>query len=278
MVEQDRSTAIRLERMGMGMLSPEQGLSVMATLMGQTLGRGVGVLTRQQAQVAANPFMWRKLLGQMAVVPSLFAEFDTGSWDCRLFCAEQQMSAPVLIAQESEINEIHSHVMSAVRGVIGFDVNPAEPLLDTGLDSLTVVEFKSAVTNNTGVELPATAAFDYPSVDCIASYIHSQLRGNRHAETKLVDTCTSGGSESRTHSFQGVALLVNIATCTDGNEGRKYPAHVLDVDDEKKICKVLLLDGDNKGVKMVVPIHATSQTARPKKKPSGLGIVIGGRG
>ena len=47
--------------------------------------------------------------------------------------------------------------MQAVRGVLGSDVGPNEPLMDAGLDSLGAVEFKNAIAAGIGVELPVTA-------------------------------------------------------------------------------------------------------------------------
>ena len=65
--------------------------------------------------------------------------------------------------------------MAAVQSVLGADIGVDEPLMDAGLDSLGAVELKNAIAAEVGVELPVTAAFYYPSVAAIASYLASHV-------------------------------------------------------------------------------------------------------
>ena len=44
-------------------------------------------------------------------------------------------------------------------------------------DSLGAVEFRQQLTASLGVELPVTAAFDYPSVAALAGFLGSQDGG-----------------------------------------------------------------------------------------------------
>eukprot|EP00959_Pyramimonas_sp_CCMP1952_P038616 808241-Pyramimonas_sp.AAC.1 len=61
--------------------------------------------------------------------------------------------------------------------------------MDAGLDSLGAVELKNAIAANLGVELPVTAAFDYPSVGAIAKYLASQVTAP--ADPELQDSATT---------------------------------------------------------------------------------------
>ena len=48
-------------------------------------------------------------------------------------------------------------------------------LLQAGLDSLGAVEFRNAVSAAFAIDVPATAAFDYPTIAFLAAHICSQV-------------------------------------------------------------------------------------------------------
>jgi acyl carrier protein len=74
-------------------------------------------------------------------------------------------------------SSISSLVASTVSAVLGPDVNPDEPLMASGLDSLGAVELRNSLQAQLppGLELPATLLFDFPSVNAISGYIASQV-------------------------------------------------------------------------------------------------------
>lgn len=47
---------------------------------------------------------------------------------------------------------------------MGAEVAPDQPLMSAGLDSLGAVELRNGVSAKFGVSLPATVAFDYPTL------------------------------------------------------------------------------------------------------------------
>ena len=47
--------------------------------------------------------------------------------------------------------------------------------MEAGLDSLGIGELRAAVQRAFAVDLPATAAFDYPTTAALAEYIHPLL-------------------------------------------------------------------------------------------------------
>lgn len=58
-----------------------------------------------------------------------------------------------------------------VEGIIGSAVDETSQFMAEGLDSLGAVELRTAVQSRLGVELPATVAFDYPSIQVYSSYL-----------------------------------------------------------------------------------------------------------
>lgn len=60
-------------------------------------------------------------------------------------------------------------------GLLGFNINADEPLMDAGLDSIGAVELRNSVSEKYGVDLPATVTFDHPSVSALAQYLAAQV-------------------------------------------------------------------------------------------------------
>ena len=69
-----------------------------------------------------------------------------------------------------------------------------QPLMEAGLDSIGAVELRNAVNTKLGIELPATATFDYPSADALARFVVQQTApmseslGHQQQPTQAVAT------------------------------------------------------------------------------------------
>lgn len=62
-----------------------------------------------------------------------------------------------------------------VVGILGTTVDPEQPLMEAGLDSLGAVDLRNALMARYNLELPATATFDFPTVAAMAQHIAASM-------------------------------------------------------------------------------------------------------
>ena len=65
-------------------------------------------------------------------------------------------------------------VTAVVEQMLGKVIDPSQPLMEAGLDSLGAVELRTALGQRFSLELPATVTFDYPSAASLSRFLATQ--------------------------------------------------------------------------------------------------------
>ncbi len=166
------SDLARFERIGIVPLSEQQGLELfdLARHIDEALVLPVGLrmaALRAQAKAGVLP----SVLSGLVRIPIRQAS-DAGG-----VLSRQLASSP-----ESEWDEIVSTLVGThVAGVLGHAspdaIDPQRTFKDLGFDSLAAVELRNRLGQATGLKLPSTLVFDYPTTAAVATYVRSKVEG-----------------------------------------------------------------------------------------------------
>ena len=169
MAAQDRSTALRVQRMGMAMVDPSKGLAALARLVKSDVAPPL---------IAAVPFLPELLAAQQQQLQRGKAGSAASTLLSEIAGSAIAAAAPTAALPPSEA--VLPAVLAVLRSIVGTDVSIGEPLLAAGLDSLGAVELKNSLESRLAVQLPSTLVFDYPTAESIADHI-SALQSARSA-------------------------------------------------------------------------------------------------
>ncbi|HEX6498631.1 MAG TPA: phosphopantetheine-binding protein, partial [Micromonosporaceae bacterium] len=173
----------RLARTGIAPLTADQGLALFDTVIADTLS------DQPTTQIIAS--RWdTAALGTRAdngdPIPVVLRGLVRPA---RRHAAAQSTPAPTtgggLAARLASVSESDARALlvDVVRGHVAAVLAHGSPdAIDTerafselGFDSLTAVELRNRLNNDTGLRLPATLVFDHPTVSQLAEYLHHTL-------------------------------------------------------------------------------------------------------
>nr|WP_260333754.1 type I polyketide synthase [Streptomyces sp. REN17] len=235
----------RMDRAGLMGLSPEQGLRLLDT---------AGALTAP----ALVPMNLDTRTLNAAEVPPVLRGLARGSAR-RVASADQAGGAAALrqrlagLSAGERLDELLGLVRAqaaAVLGHAGADaVEPERAFGDLGFDSLSAVEFRNTLNGATGLRLPPTMIFDYPTARALAEHLDTELApdhdGGADPHEQRIRRLLGSIPLTRLHDaglMEALLELAGAAPTTAAPEEEEQDS--IDVMDAEALISMALQDSD----------------------------------
>ncbi len=122
------------------------------------------------------------LFSGLVRIPVRRSAGDAGSLARRLAAAPEEDRQGIVVALVAE------HVAAVLGHASGEAIDPKAPFKDLGFDSLGAVELRNRLAAATGVRLPSTLVFDYPSVEEVGAYVCTLVDPQAAAGAEVEET------------------------------------------------------------------------------------------
>ncbi len=243
-------TPARLVRQGMSFLAPDRAL----TALGQALADDETFLAvadvdwTKFAPVFSAMRSW-PLMDELPQVKRLAAEraTATGESDETGELAKRLAGMSPAEREQTVADLVRTHAAAVLGFASARDIPSGRAFRDMGFDSLTAVDLRNRLNAATGVKLPSTAVFDYPSPAVLAGHLlaglSEQSTGHKSALEELErlgSTLAAGAQEEKTRREIVAcleAMLSRFHSTTDGEPAvrdleERTAAEMFDIVDE----------------------------------------------
>uniref|UniRef100_UPI003898EF89 type I polyketide synthase n=1 Tax=Allokutzneria albata TaxID=211114 RepID=UPI003898EF89 len=143
-----------------------RGITTLGTLRREQGGFDQFQIALAEAHVAGVPVDWAPCYPGARLV-----DLPTYPFQRRRFWAKQETENHAGLPAGSMRDLVRNHVAAVLGYPSGAAITPETPFVDLGMDSVTAVRLRKALSTATGLNLPATVAFDHPTSADLADYL-----------------------------------------------------------------------------------------------------------
>nr|WP_268240701.1 type I polyketide synthase [Streptomyces camponoticapitis] len=192
----DQAHNARLSRGGMVPMAPAEGLALFDAALSLHAPMTVPMrLDFAAARAAAREGTMPPLLRKLVRVPAQRPSRGGTSAHASSALAEQLAGLSAAEQGRRVLELVRSHTATVLGHASAHDIEARRGFLELGLDSLMAVELRNRLNAATGLRLPATLIFDYPTPDALAEYIRGESVGVAEAPAGQVVPVAAAADE-----------------------------------------------------------------------------------
>ena len=223
MASGDSNTVLRMQRIGVGALRPEEGILALMVLSQPPW----------DATVMVNHFNWEKfekttMMSHLTLNTTQFEDFFVhGGRELARVDDNLKLDPGLGVLERSNLTNVLNSVKAVVLTLLNGakdDIGDADPLMDSGIDSLGAVELRQALAARFDMVLPPTLIFDYPSIGALAKFLYeSKVPAEIHGVQKIFPQRLEGHSTDIPMS-ESHAVEISCIAC-------EYPRGITNLSD-----------------------------------------------
>ncbi|ANP49915.1 polyketide synthase [Streptomyces griseochromogenes] len=174
----------RISRSGIAALGADEGLVVLDV----ALSRGEALLVPARLDLAGLraqavrsgevPPLWRVLAGDVPVRRVVASGSGVGVGGAGEGLRRRLVGLSGVERDRLLLDVVRGNVAAVLGHVSGDAIEPGRAFSDLGFDSLIAVELRNRLNAETGLRLPATLVFDYPTPVVLAGLLRAELTGD----------------------------------------------------------------------------------------------------